>query len=244
MEFQEEFFAQCPQGRSLMWLFDALPQTYFFAKDRHSRFVAVNHMFLDNHGLSCEADAIGKTDHEFHPPFFAEAYIAEDRRVMQSRKPLPGQVWAVLHRRTLPRWYVCTKTPLFDLQDQVVGIAGAMYRIDDPRQLVGYLQELLPVVRHVEKHYAAPVSMAEMAKLAGLSTTHFNRRFRQLLRMTPSHYLRTVRVQQARLLLSTTDKPLAEIAILTGFTDQSHFTKRFRQTTGLTPNAYRRQFVR
>jgi transcriptional regulator GlxA family with amidase domain len=51
-------------------------------------------------------------------------------------------------------------------------------------------------------------------------------------------------VQQARLLLSTTDKPLPEIAILTGFTDQSHFTKRFRQTTGLTPNAYRRQFVR
>jgi transcriptional regulator GlxA family with amidase domain len=96
----------------------------------------------------------------------------------------------------------------------------------------------------VEKHYAAPVSMAEMAKLAGLSTTHFNRRFRQLLRMTPSHYLRTARVRQARLLLSTTDKPLAEIAILTGFTDQSHFTKRFRQTTGLTPDAYRRQFVR
>jgi len=100
-----------------------------------------------------------------------------------------------------------------------------MYRIDDPKQLGVYLQELLPVVRHVEKHYASLVSMAEMVGLVGLSTTHFNRRFRQLLRMTPSHYLRTVRIQQARLLLATTDKPLAEIAILTGFTDQSHFGK-------------------
>ena len=39
-----------------------------------------------------------------------------------------------------------------------------------------------------------------------------------------------------------TDRPLAEIAAATGFTDQSHFTRRFRQTTGLTPDAYRRRF--
>jgi AraC-like DNA-binding protein len=240
--FQREFFARCPQARSLMRLFDALPQTYFFAKDCESRFVAVNHMFLDNHGLADEAQAIGKSDRDFHPPLLAEAYIAEDRRVMQSRRPLPGQVWAVLHRRTTPRWYVCTKTPLFGPDNEVLGIAGAMYRIDDPKLLAGYFQELMPVIRHVERHYADSISMAEMAVLAGLSTTHFNRRFRQLLRMTPTQYLRTVRVQHARGLLTTTDKPLAEIAALTGFTDQSHFTRRFRQTTGLTPDAYRRRF--
>ncbi|MFY8220914.1 MAG: helix-turn-helix domain-containing protein [Pirellulales bacterium] len=240
--FQQVFFARCPQARSLMRLFDALPQTYFFAKDRDSRFVAVNHMFLDNHGLIDESQALGKSDRDFHPPFFAEAYIAEDRRVMRSRRPLPGQVWAVLHRRTSPRWYVCTKTPLFGPEDEVLGIAGAMYRIDDPRELAGYFQELLPVVRHVEQHYATTISMAEMARLAGLSTTHFNRRFRELVRMTPTQYLRSIRVQHARGLLTTTDTPLAEIAVLTGFTDQSHFTRRFRQTTGLTPDAYRRRF--
>lgn len=240
--FRHDFFACCPQAESLMRLFDALPQTYFFAKNRDSRFVAVNHMFLDNHGLSDASQAIGKSDRDFHPPVLAEAYIAEDRRVMASRRPLPGQVWAVLHRRTTPRWYVCTKTPLFDPDDAVVGIAGAMYRIDDPQVLADYFQELMPVIHHIDRHYAAPVSMAEMATLTGLSTTHFNRRFRQLLRMTPSQYLRTVRVQHARGLLTTTDKPLAEIAALTGFTDQSHFTRRFRETTGLTPDAYRRRF--
>jgi AraC-like DNA-binding protein len=240
--FREDFFARSPQAASLMRLFDALPQTYFFAKNRESRFVAVNHMFLDNHGLVDESQAIGKSDRDFHPPLMAEAYIAEDRRVMASRRPLPGQVWAVLHRRTTPRWYVCTKTPLFDPDETVVGIAGAMYRIDDPHVLAGYFQELMPVVQHVDRHYAAPISIADMAALAGLSSTHFNRRFRHLLRMTPSQYLRTVRVQHARGLLTTTDKPLAEIAALTGFTDQSHFTRRFRETTGLTPDAYRRRF--
>lgn len=240
--FQRAFFAQCPQARSLIRLFDALPQTYFFAKDRDSRFVAVNHMFLDNHGLADESQVVGRSDRDFHPPVMAEAYIAEDRRVMQSRQPLPGQVWAVLHRRTTPRWYVCTKTPLFGPGDEVLGVAGAMYRIDDPQELAGYFHELLPVVRHVERHYASPVSMAEMASLAGLSTTHFNRRFRQVLRMTPTQYLRTVRVQHARGLLTGSDKSLAAIAALTGFTDQSHFTRRFRQATGITPDAYRRRF--
>jgi AraC-like DNA-binding protein len=242
--FQSAFFARCPQARSLMRLFDGLPQTYFFAKDRDSRFVAVNHMFLDNHGLATEAEAIGRTDRDFHPPLLAEAYIAEDRRVMRSRQPLPGQVWVVLHRRTSPRWYVCTKTPLFGPDDDVLGIAGAMYRIDDPQILAGHFHELLPVIQHVDRNYAESISMAEMARLAKLSPTHFNRRFRQLVRMTPTAYLRTVRVQHARGLLTATDKPLAEIAQLTGFTDQAHFTNRFRDTTGLTPDAYRRRFRR
>jgi AraC-like DNA-binding protein len=239
---QRTFFARCPQARSLMRLFDVLPQTYFFAKDVEGRFVAVNHLFLDNHGLTAESQALGKTDRDFHPPLLAEAYMAEDRRVMRSRQPQPGQVWAVPYRQSSPRWYVCTKTPLFDPDDEVVGIAGTMYRIDDPQLLAGYFHELVPVIRQLEQGYANQVSMAEMAKLAGLSSTHFNRRFRKLLRMTPTQYLRTIRVQHARGLLTGSNKPLAEIAVLTGFTDQSHFTRRFRQATGLTPDAYRRRF--
>jgi transcriptional regulator GlxA family with amidase domain len=172
----------------------------------------------------------------------AEAYIAEDERVMASGRPLTGQLWMVPHRRGAPRWYVCTKVPLCDARGDVIGVAGAMERVNDPALLSHYFAELLPVVRHVEEHFSGTVSMAEMARLAGLSPTHFNRRFRQLVRMTPTAYLRAVRVQRARTLLATTSKPLAEIAALTGFTDQSHFTKRFRQTTGLTPDAYRKRF--
>ena len=240
--FQAEFFARAVGAGSLVALFTSLPHTYFFAKDRQGRFVAVNHLFLDNHGLGQEADAIGKTDRDFHPPVLAEAYMAEDERVMSSGRPLPGQLWMVPHRRGAPRWYVCTKVPIRDGAGRVIGVAGAMERVNDPALLSRYFAELMPVIRHVEEHFPGTVSMAEMARLAGLSPTHFNRRFRQLLRMTPTAYLRAVRVQRARTLLATTRKSLAEIAALTGFTDQSHFTKRFRQTTGLTPDAYRKRF--
>lgn len=180
---------------------------------------------------------------DFHPPLMAEAYMSEDRRVMASRKPLAGQVWLVLHRRSFPRWYVSTKTPLFDTSGEVIGIAGAMYRIENQRELTRHLQELLPVARYIEKHYAKPIAMSDMAELAGLSMTHFNRRFRQLLRVTPTEYLRSVRVQAAQRLLATTSRSLADIAIDIGFTDQSHLTRRFREVTGMTPAAWRKRFV-
>ncbi|UUO04573.1 helix-turn-helix domain-containing protein [Blastopirellula sp. J2-11] len=242
--FQTEFFRQSLQAESVIALFDSLPQTYFYLKDRQGRFVKVNQLFLDNHDLKDESEAIGKTDRDFHPPLLANAYIEEDRRVMASRRPLPGQIWLVPHRRRTPRWYVCTKTPLFDMQAEVVGIAGAMYRIEQQDELAKYLQELFAVARYIEKHYAESISMADMAELTGLSPTHFNRRFRELLRVTPTHYLKTVRIQAAQKLLTTTSRSLIEIAAAVGFTDQSHLTKRFREVTGLTPAVYRRQYVR
>ena len=243
-QFQLQFFKQNPLAESVISLFDSLPQTYFYAKDCESRFVKVNQPFLENHGLDDESQAIGKTDRDFHPPLLAEAYIEEDKRVMASREPLTGQVWLVLHRRRLPRWYVSTKTPLFDARHNVVGLAGAMYRIEQQKELTQYFQELLPVVRHIESHFAESISMADMAELAGLSSTHINRRFKQLLRMTPMQYLRAVRVQATQRLLTTTSKDLVDIALAIGYTDQSHLTKRFREVTGMTPAAYRKRFVK
>lgn len=243
-EFQASFFSQNLLAESVLALFDALPQTYFYAKDAESRFVKVNQLFLENHGLDDETQALGKTDKDFHPPLLAKAYMDEDRRVRERRQPLPGQVWLVFHRRRTPRWYVSTKTPLFDDHGAVVGIAGAMYRIENQKELTRHLQELLPVARFMEQNYASQISMSEMADLAGHSSTHFNRRFRQLLRLTPVQYLRSIRIQAAQKLLTTSSRTLAQIAIDVGYTDQSHLTKRFREVTGMTPATYRKRFVR
>ncbi|MGY8767129.1 MAG: helix-turn-helix domain-containing protein [Pirellulales bacterium] len=244
LEFQTAFFSLNPLAESVIGLFDALPQIIFYAKDRDSRFVRVNQKFLENHNLTDEIEAIGKSDRDFHTPVMAEAYIEEDRRVMNSGFPVPGQIWLVLHRRQTPRWYVSTKSPLTNHSGEVVGIAGAMYQVEQPEELAQHFHELLPVVRYIESHYAETISMAEMAILADLSSTHFNRRFRQLLRMTPLQYLRNVRIQAAQRMLTTTSRELSEISIDTGFTDQSHFTKRFREVTGMTPKAYRLRFVK
>jgi AraC-like DNA-binding protein len=244
MSFQEDFFHQHPLAENVLALFDFMPHVLFFAKSRDCRFVKVNPPFLDSLGLEHENQLIGKTPRDVHPPLLAESYIADDISVMRSRVPKPGQIWMMLHRSREPRWYVETKIPWFNVHDEVIGIIGTMCRIEQPEEMKQYLQELLPVAQYIEKNYAETISMADMADLADISSTQFNRRFRQLLRMTPMEYVRTVRSQVAQKLLTTTVDSIVEIAVAVGYSDQSHFTKSFRKTTGMTPVEYRKRFVK
>lgn len=241
VSLQRAFFACNPNIEQALNLFDYLPSAYLYVKNRHSQFVRLNAAMQAIYGLA-ERQMLGKTDRDFHPPALAEAYLAEDRRVMEGRQAIPNQVWLVPYLHGPPQWFVSSKTPLFDASGEVVGLAGVMYPIETPAEQKSYFQELLPVIRYLEEHFGEKIRMQEMAALADLSWTHFNRRFRVLLRMTPSEYLLALRVQAARRMLTETSQNMAEIAARTGFYDQSHFTKRFRQATGMTPLAYRKRF--
>jgi len=242
LDVQSRFFARNPHALSVIGLFEYMPGAYFYAKDFESHFVRVNRALLSIYGFENEADVIGKTDYDFHPPALAEAYRAEDRRVMAKGQAIPNQVWLVPHMRGTPAWYVSSKTPLFDPAGSVIGIAGVMYRIDTPEDRRTHFGALLPAIHHIEAHFREDIVIAEVAERTGLSGTHFNRQFRELLRMSPREYLLSLRVQEAQRLLSTTQHSLAQIAVEVGFYDQSHFTKRFRRVTGLTPRAYRQRF--
>lgn len=229
---------------SFFELFEHLPAAYFYAKDREHRYIYVNQLVLkDVFGRESLEEVVGKTDREFQPPALAEAYHAEDQRVMVGGKGISNQVWLVPHVNGFPRWYVSTKTPLRDEDGSIVGIAGAMYPVRTPADREAYFHELAPVITHIEANYRSDLSMEEMAEMAGLSRTQFNFRFRKLLRMSPSEYLLKLRVEIAQKLLNTTEKSVADIAFEAGFYDQSHFSKRFKKTTGLTPLAYRKQFL-
>lgn len=224
-------------------LFEHLPSVFFYAKDSHHRYIWANQPTLkDVFGLDSIEDLLGRTDLDFQPPALAEAYHAEDRRVMDSSKTIPNQIWLVPHVRGTPRWYVSTKTPLLATNDTVIGIAGAMYPIATPEEQASFFRELSPVIQHIEENYAETIVMKDMAQMASLSATQFNVRFRSLLRMSPTDYVLSRRIQDARKRLTESSESIAEIGVSVGFVDQSHFTKRFRKITGMTPLAYRKRF--
>lgn len=237
---REHFFDKEPRIEAFLELFDHLPNAYLYVKDRGSRFVAVNKNLLTIYNATEASDLIGRSDRDFHPPALAEAYLAEDRRVFECGRKIANQVWLVPYIHGTPQWYVSTKTPVTDRERAIVGLAGVMHPIQRPEDQDGYFGALAPALRLIEKDFCAPLRMSDAAKSCGLSATAFNRRFRTLLRMTPSDYLLALRVNAARQMLTTTTQPLSKIAIDCGFTDQSHFTKRFRQATGTTPSVYRR----
>lgn len=241
--FSDAFFQLHPDARSVIGLFDYLPSALFYAKDSQHRYIAVNNRTLtDVFGLDDLEELLGRTDSDFQPPALAEAYHAEDRRVMDLRQPIPNQVWLVPHVQGTPRWYVSSKTPLLDPNDRVIGIAGVMYPIDTPEEQASVFRELLPAIRFMDANYTTTISMKQMASITGLSATHFNARFRTILRMSPTDYVLSRRIQDAQNLLTSTNQTIAEIGMSIGFFDQSHFTKRFRKVTGMTPLAYRKRF--
>ncbi|MEM9080309.1 MAG: AraC family transcriptional regulator [Verrucomicrobiota bacterium] len=228
---------------SLFGLFDFLPAVHFYAKDSDHRYIGISDAVLvDVFGLKEKAELLGKTDLDFQPPALAEAYHAEDRRVMESREPSPQEVWLVPHVRGIPKWYVSRKMPLIDGEGEVKGIAGVMYPIDTPEEEFRYFKEIAPVVQHIQDHFSSSISMQEMAELAGLSSTQFNHRFRSLLHMSPSEFLLRVRIQFVQQELVRTKRSVSEISAAAGFYDQSHLTKKFVLINGLTPMQYRKRF--
>ena len=91
----------------------------------------------------------------------------------------------------------------------------------------------------VEEHLEENISIQALANIAGLSMYHFARAFKQSEGMTPHEYLIQRRVQRTKDLLAETDLSLSEIALASGFSDQSHCARRFREHVGVTPSSYR-----
>jgi AraC family transcriptional regulator len=84
------------------------------------------------------------------------------------------------------------------------------------------------------------VRIADVAQRIGVHPVHLARAFRNAFRCTPAEYLARCRVRRAMTLLRGSNLPLAQIALASGFFDQSHFSRSFRQHFGVAPRAYRR----
>jgi len=83
------------------------------------------------------------------------------------------------------------------------------------------------------------LSQTEIAELVGVHPVHLAREFRRFHGCTIGEYLRRLRIEFACRQLSASDVSLSEIALTTGFFDQSHFTRTFKALIGTTPNQYR-----
>jgi len=95
------------------------------------------------------------------------------------------------------------------------------------------------VLTHISQHLAESLDSATLAKIAGLSLSHFNRLFREWTGYSPLDHLRRQRIALARQLLASVDLSIKEVAARSGFKDPYHFSKAFRQLDGLSPTQFR-----
>lgn len=100
-------------------------------------------------------------------------------------------------------------------------------------------QPIRKAVRYLSESFASPVTLEITARLVGLAPTYFSAVFKKETGATFREYLNRVRIEEAKRLLSDTDFGIVDIALATGFSEQSYFTKVFRKYTGMNPKQYR-----
>lgn len=95
------------------------------------------------------------------------------------------------------------------------------------------------VIERMQGDPSRTFSLGEMAESVNLSPPYFCYLFKTITGVPPAKYLKTLRMQQAATLLTTTFLSVKEIVCRAGFSDESHFVRDFKRIYGVTPSEYR-----
>jgi AraC family transcriptional regulator len=89
---------------------------------------------------------------------------------------------------------------------------------------------------YIENHLDQKISIDDLATVLGTSRAHLTRIIKKTTGVAPHQYVMRKRIEQARNFLAQGQHTIAEVASLTGFSDQSHFNRTLRQLCGVTPS--------
>ena len=109
------------------------------------------------------------------------------------------------------------------------------------RRVVDGQEELLSVLRFIDRHLEEPLSNTRLAEVAHASESCFIRRFREVIGQTPGRYVQERRVTEASKLLVSTNRSIEEVAERCGFANRYYFSRVFTQHMGRPPARYRNE---
>lgn len=94
----------------------------------------------------------------------------------------------------------------------------------------------------VDRDYAQPLDLDDLARTAGISKYHFHRLFTATYGVTPAAYLSRRRIERAQDLLRATNLTVTEVCYAVGFSSLGSFSARFRAVVGEGPREFQRRW--
>ena len=86
-----------------------------------------------------------------------------------------------------------------------------------------------------------PITVNQLAEIENYNATYYSDWFKQQTGVSPSMYLRYIRINRAKELLEETDYTVMDIAVMVGYSSNSTFTRAFHSVAGMTPKEYREE---
>ncbi|MBQ7063624.1 MAG: helix-turn-helix transcriptional regulator [Firmicutes bacterium] len=114
-------------------------------------------------------------------------------------------------------------------------------RVHRQRTNPKYSQQIHACAAYIEAHLDEDLTLEKLAHEVGYSEYHLSRKFKEETGHNIRDYIKFARVERAKLLLSTTDMSIRDIAEHLRFSAPSHFAKVFREVTGQLPQQYRKE---
>jgi AraC family transcriptional regulator len=100
--------------------------------------------------------------------------------------------------------------------------------------------KLRRVLEYIEAHLTDDLTLAELARVAGFSVSHFKPLFTRAVGVSVHRFVMQQRIERARTLLLQTDRSITEVALAAGFAHPSHMARRMRRSLGMNPLQLRR----
>lgn len=240
---RDAFFRKAgPNAATFKALFDAAPELCFYMKDLDGRIMALNRRNCEVCNIKNEWDAIGLRSIDLFPRVLAENYMALDREVLATGRPVLKRVTAYPADNS-GRFMVSDVYPLRDTRGAVIGTVRAYRLTTDTEADANRFRNMRTVTDYIAAHLTGDVAVDRLAQLVGMSRSTFKRTFTEVFNIPPGQYVLTARLNAARDMLEKTDKLITDIALECGFYDQSHLTKAFLAERGITPGEYRRRHL-
>lgn len=138
---------------------------------------------------------------------------------------------------------------LIDSRLRLKGKYSGAQSVDDKisiPELKGYNESLMEkVIKIVNEHLDDPdLNVEKLGQEAGISRAHLHRKMKDIIGMTPSDFIRNVRLKRACELLKKPDVEITQVAYTIGFTSQPHFSTAFKRYTGYSPSEYRARYLK
>lgn len=119
--------------------------------------------------------------------------------------------------------------------EHAVSSEDSLHRSTEP-------EPLEQVISYIQSSYRHNLTITDLAEKAHLHPNYFIRVFKRQFGISPIQYIKKRRLEEAKLLLVTTNLPLSEIGDRIGISDISYLSRIFKESTGFSPTAYRMTF--